>query len=237
MQNLDARAAPAVTAPRIRTNDWIVLIVLTLGYFMILLDTSIVNVALPSMERGLAAGFDQILWVVNAYVLVFAVLLITAGRLGDIWGPKRLFLVGLGLFTVSSAACGLSQDATQLILFRAAQGMGAALLAPQTLSILTTVFPPERRGTAFGVLSSVAGLAVVVGPTVGGWLITDFSWQAIFYVNVPIGVIAVLAAFLLVPDVRSHRRPALDPLGVILASSGLLALSYALVENPIALLV
>ena len=146
MQNSDTQTAPRLVVPRIQTNNWIVLLVLTLGYFVILVDTTIVNVALPTMERDLHAGFDQILWVVNAYTLVFAVLLITAGRLGDLVGPKRLFIVGLGLFTVTSAACGLSQDANQLILFRVLQGVGAALLAPQSLNLLTNVFPAGAAG-------------------------------------------------------------------------------------------
>jgi EmrB/QacA subfamily drug resistance transporter len=231
VQNTDARATPLVVPPPIQANLWIVLLVLTLGYFMILIDTTIVNVALPTMEKGLNAGFDQVLWVVNAYILVYAVLLITAGRLGDIFGPKRLFLLGLGVFTLASAACGLSQDANQLILFRVAQGVGAALLTPQTLSILSNIFPPERRGAAFGILSSVAGLAVVVGPTVGGWLVTDYDWQAIFFLNIPIGVVTALAAVLLMPEVHSHRRPTLDLPGVALASAGLFALIYALVES------
>jgi EmrB/QacA subfamily drug resistance transporter len=231
VQNPDTRTAPLVTAPPIQTNSWIMLLVLTLGYFVILVDTTIVNVALPTMEKGLHAGFDQVLWVVNAYLLVYAVLLITAGRLGDMLGPKRLFLLGLAVFTLASAACGLSQDANQLILFRVIQGIGAALLTPQTLAILPNIFPPERRGAAFGILSSVAGLAVVVGPTVGGWLVTDFSWQAIFYLNVPIGIVAIVAGFLFVPEMRSHRVLSLDLPGVALASTGLFALIYALVES------
>ncbi|MBV9279179.1 MAG: DHA2 family efflux MFS transporter permease subunit [Chloroflexi bacterium] len=231
MQATDTRAGPRLIAPPIQANSWIVLLVLTLGYFMILVDTTIVNVALPVMEKDLHAGFDQVLWVVNGYILAYAVLLITAGRLGDIFGPRRLFILGLTLFTLASAACGLSQDAHQLILFRAVQGIGAAVLTPQTLAILPTLFPPERRGSAFGILSSVAGLAVVVGPTVGGWLVTDFSWQAIFYLNVPIGVVAVLAAMILVPEIHSDRSPSLDLPGVALASSGLFALIYALVES------
>jgi EmrB/QacA subfamily drug resistance transporter len=231
MQNSEPRATPLVVAPPIQANLWIVLLVLTLGYFMILIDTTIVNVALPTMEKGLNAGFDQVLWVVNAYILVYAVLLITAGRLGDIFGPKRLFLVGLAVFTLASAACGFSQDVDQLILFRVAQGVGAALLTPQTLSILSNIFPPERRGAAFGILSSVAGLAVVVGPTVGGWLVTDYDWQAIFFLNVPIGIVTAVAAVLLMPEVRSPRRPALDLPGVALASAALFALIYALVES------
>jgi EmrB/QacA subfamily drug resistance transporter len=226
-----AHAAPTVIAPRLRANPWIVLIVLTLGYFMILLDTTIVNVALPDMERDLGASFDQILWVVNGYVLVFAVLLITAGRLGDLLGPKSLFIGGLALFTLASAACGLAQDAGQLILFRGLQGIGAASMTPQTLAILTTILPPERRGAAFGVLGSVAGLAVVVGPTLGGWLVTAYRWQAIFYVNIPVGIAAILAALFLVPEIRSHRAPGLDLPGVALASGGLLALVFALIES------
>src|SRR5256714_2531767 len=231
MRMQPARTAPTVIAPRIQANLWIVLLVLTLGYFMILLDTSIVNVALPDMERDLHAGFDQILWVVNAYVLVYAVLLITAGRLGDLFGPKRLFIAGLALFTLASAACGLAQDSGQLILFRFVQGRGGAIMTPQTVAILPSIFPPERRGAAFGLLGSVAGLAVVVGPTLGGWLVSASGWQAIFFVNVPVGLVAALAAALLLPEVRSHRAPALDLPGMALASGGLGALIYALVES------
>lgn len=231
MRMRDAPSPPLLVPPRIQTNPWIMLLVLTLGYFIILVDTTIVNVALPTMEKDLHAGFDEILWVVNAYILVFAVLLITAGRLGAIFGPKRLFMLGLALFTLASAACGLSQDAGQLIFFRAIQGSAAALLTPQTLAIIPSIFPPERRGAAFGVLSSVAGLAVVVGPTAGGLLVTEFSWQAIFYLNVPVGIVAVLAALIFIPELRSPHAPALDLLGVTLASGGLFALVYALVES------
>jgi EmrB/QacA subfamily drug resistance transporter len=231
MQTMTRHSAPTLIPPRIQASSWVVLVVLTLGYFMILLDTSIVNVAIPAMEHGLHAAFDQILWVVNGYILVFAVLLITAGRLGDMFGPKRLFLLGLALFTLASAACGLAQDAGQLVLFRLVQGVGAAALTPQTLAILPSLFPPERRGAAFGLLSSVAGLAVVVGPVLGGFLVNTYDWRAIFFVNVPIGLVAAVATVLLVPEVRSHRSPALDLGGVILASGGLFALMYALVES------
>ena len=134
-----------------RTNPWLVLVVLTTGFFMILLDTTIVNVAIPSMSAGLNTTLDQILWVLNAYILVYAVLLITAGRLGDLFGQRTLFAIGLFVFTLASALCGLSQNVGELIAARILQGVGGALLTPQTLSIITSLFPPERRGAAFGV--------------------------------------------------------------------------------------
>src|SRR5919199_1571524 len=149
----------SLSTPRIVTNPWVVLLVLTLGFFMILLDTTIVNVAIPSMMDGLQAGLDQILWVLNAYILVYAVLLIPAGRLGDMYGPKRMFMSGLVVFTVASALCGLAQTPNQLIAFRILQGVGGAILTPQSLSIITSIFPPERRGAALGVWGGVAGPA------------------------------------------------------------------------------
>src|SRR2546425_4531185 len=150
-----------------RTNPWLVLVVLTSGFFMILLDTTIVNVAIPAMSAGLNTTLDQILWVLNAYILVYAVLLITAGRLGDLYGQRNLFAIGLFIFTVASALCGLSQNATELIAARVLQGIGGAILTPQTLSIITTLFPPERRGAAFGVWGGVAGLPPSTAAT--GW--------------------------------------------------------------------
>src|SRR5256885_11145512 len=144
---------------RARTNPWLVLLVLTTGFFMIMLDTTIVNVAIPAMSTGLNTTLDQILWVLNAYILVYAVLLITAGRLGDLYGQRNLFAIGLLIFTVASALCGLSQSPTQLIAARVVQGVGGAMLTPQTPAILTSIFPPERRGAAFGMLGGAAGLA------------------------------------------------------------------------------
>src|SRR5207302_3672404 len=214
-----------------QTNPWLVLLVLTTGLFMILLDTTIVNVAIPSMSAGLHTTLDQILWVVNAYVLVYAVLLITAGRLGDLYGQRNLFAIGLFVFTVSSALCGISQNATELIAFRILQGIGGAILTPQTLSIITTLFPPERRGAAFGVWGGVAGLATIAGPTVGGALITYFSWPWIFFINVPIGIAALIATFLIIPDVRPGRRHGWDIVGVILVTAGLFAIVFGLIEG------
>ncbi len=224
-------AQPELIPPRIQANPWIVLVVLTLGFFMILLDTTIVNIAIPAIEKGISATFDQILWILNGYILVYAVLLITTGRLGDMFGPKRLFIAGLVLFTLSSAACGFAQNSTQLIIFRVIQGVGGAILTPQTLSVITTIFPPERRGAAFGVWGAVGGVAAVVGPTLGGFLVTSASWRAIFYINVPVGIIAVVAAVLLMPEIRSRRRHELDFTGVGLASTGLFLGVFALIEG------
>lgn len=223
--------ATTLSTPRIVTNPWVILLVLTLGFFMILLDTTIVNVAIPSIIDGLHAGLDQILWVLNAYILVYAVLLITAGRFGDMYGPKRMFMTGLVIFTAASAACGIAQDPTQLIIFRIIQGVGGALLTPQSLSIITSIFPPERRGAAFGIWGAVAGVAAVVGPTLGGFLTTQFGWRSIFYVNVPIGIVALILAFLLMPELTNHRAHKLDLQGITLASAGLFALVFGLIEG------
>ena len=214
-----------------RTNPWLVLVVLTSGFFMILLDTTIVNVAIPAMSAGLNTTLDQILWVLNAYILVYAVLLITAGRLGDLYGQRNLFAIGLIVFTVASALCGLSQNANELIAARVLQGVGGAILTPQTLSIITTLFPPERRGAAFGVWGGVAGLATIAGPTVGGAIVTYISWQWIFFVNVPIGIAALIATFAIIPDIRPGRHHGWDVMGVILATAGLFAVVFGLIEG------
>jgi EmrB/QacA subfamily drug resistance transporter len=226
-----AHSTPTTIAPRIQTNPWIVLLVLTLGSFMIMLDTSIVSIAIPSMERNLGANFDQILWVLNAYTLIYAVLLITAGRLGDMFGPKNLFITGLIIFTLASAACSFARTPGQLIIFRVIQAVGGAALMPQTLAVLPTIFPPERRGAAFGIWSAVIGLATVIGPTLGGLLVTRFSWQSVFYVNIPVGIAVIAAAVLLLPETRSGRRHHLDLPGVALVSTGLFLLIYALIEG------
>lgn len=214
-----------------RTNPWLVLLVLTSGFFMILLDTTIVNVAIPAMSTGLNTTLDQVLWVLNAYILIYAVLLITAGRLGDLYGQRNLFAIGLFVFTLASALCGISQNATELILARILQGTGGALLTPQTLAIITTLFPPERRGAAFGVWGGVAGLATLAGPTVGGAIITYIDWRWIFFINVPIGIAALVATFLIIPDIRPGRHHGWDIVGVILATSGLFGIVFGLIEG------
>jgi len=216
---------------RLRGNPWAVLVVVSLGFFMTLLDLTIVNIAIPNMIDRLHASLDDVLWVLNAYALVLAVLVITAGRLGDLIGPRTVFVAGIVVFTAASAACGFAPSAAWLIAFRAVQGLGAAMLMPQTLAIVTMVFPPERRGAAFGIWGAVAGLATIAGPTLGGLLVTAFDWRWIFFVNLPIGAAVFAVTFFIIPDLRPGRRHRLDFRGVALASLGLLAICYGLVEG------
>jgi EmrB/QacA subfamily drug resistance transporter len=216
---------------RLRTNPWLVLLVLCTGFFMILLDTTIVNVAIPAMSAGLNTTLDQILWVLNAYILVYAVLLITAGRLGDLYGQRTMFAIGLAIFTIASALCGFAQNSNELIAARVLQGIGGATLTPQTLAILTSIFPPERRGAAFGIWGAVAGLATIAGPTLGGAIVTYVGWQWIFYVNVPIGIFAFIATFAIIPDLRPGRHHGWDVVGIALATTGLFAIVFGLIEG------
>ncbi|WP_331768954.1 DHA2 family efflux MFS transporter permease subunit (plasmid) [Embleya sp. NBC_00888] len=216
---------------RWRGNPWAVLLTLSLGFFMTLLDLTAVNVAIPSMIGGLHASLDAVLWVINIYVLVLAALLITFGRMGDIWGPRAMFIGGVALFTVASVLCGLSQDPAQLIAARAVQGLGAAALMPQTMTIIIGTFPPERRGTALGVWGAVAGVATIAGPTLGGLVVSTVGWRWIFFVNVPVGVAVLAMAVALVPDARYGARRKLDIVGVVLATATLACATFALTEG------
>ena len=222
--------APVHQAER-RHSPWLVLSVLCLGFFMILLDTTIVNIAIPAISDKLGASLSDILWILNSYVLVYAVLLITAGRLGDLYGPKRLFLIGLVIFMLASAACGFAQTPDQLIIFRVVQGIGGALLTPQTLSVLTVIFPPEKRGAAFGIWGATAGVATIAGPVVGGWLVTDFGWRWIFFVNLPVGAVALVGAAIVMPNLKLNRRHRLDWLGTVLVTAGLFLITFGLIEG------
>ncbi len=226
------------------SRPWLSLIVLCVGTFAVLLDATIVNVALPSVITGLHASLDQALWVVNAYLLVFAALLIMASRLGDMFGPRRLFTAGLALFAVASALCGAAQTPGQLIAARALQGVGAAALTPQAMVIIRALFqgdpggrppgqapPRERMGAAFGVFSSMVGLAAVSGPTLGGVLTTYLSWRWVFYVNLPIAAVGITLAYAFVPEIRARTRRRLDPVGVLLASVGLATVVYGMIEG------
>src|ERR1700759_2162145 len=214
-----------------RSRDWAILLTLSLGFFMALLDLNIVNIALPDLRRDLHASLAEVGWIINAYIIVLAVLMITAGRLGDLRGRRNLFIGGIAVFTLASAASGLSQTGTELIAARVVQGFGAALLMPQTMAIIIAIFPRERRGAALGVWGGVAALATVAGPTVGGVLVTWKGWRWIFFVNIPLGIVAMILAVVIIPDVRSGRRLPLDLPGGLIASAGLGAVAYGLVEG------
>ncbi|MGW6447146.1 MFS transporter [Lentzea sp. NPDC055074] len=194
---------------------------LCIGFFMTLLDTTIVNVALPSMITDLNASLNDVIWVVSAYLLAFAVPLLLTGRLGDRYGPKRLYGIGLVLFLLASLACGLATNSDALIAARVFQGLGAAAMTPQTMAFITHLFPAAKRGAALGMWGSVAGLATVSGPLLGGVLVTHLGWEWIFFVNLPIGVLALVLLFLWVPDLRPNRAPKFDVLGVVLCCLGL----------------
>jgi EmrB/QacA subfamily drug resistance transporter len=225
----DRQAANA--ALMVGRNPWLALIVLCMGFFMILLDTTIVNIAIPSIIDGLHSTLDEILWVLNAYILVYAVLLITASRLGDRYGQRNLFVIGLAVFTVASALCGLAQDTNQLIAGRVIQGVGGALLTPQTLAVISVMFPPARRGAAMGIWGAVAGVATIAGPTLGGFIITNIDWRWIFYVNLPVGVATIVLAFLFIPDLRPGRQHGWDIPGILLSTASLFLLVFGLIEG------
>jgi EmrB/QacA subfamily drug resistance transporter len=221
----------ATATRRPGVNPWIVMVVTSMGFFMTLLDTTIVNIAVPSIIDGLRASLDEILWVLNGYTLVYAVLLITSGRLGDRIGPKPMFLAGAALFTFASVLCGLSNGPTQLIAARALQGLGGAIMAPQVLSIMLRSFPPEKRGAVFGVYGALAGVAVIAGPTLGGFLVTNFGWQAVFFVNLPIGIATIVAAAVVIPNIERGERHNFDIIGVLLSTAGLGGITYGLIEG------
>ena len=189
-------------------RKWWTLGAMCFALFMIMLDNTVVNVALPSIQRDLGASISGLEWTINGYTLSFAVLLATGGRLGDIFGRRRMFLIGVVIFALSSATAGLAADPTALVVSRVVQGVGAALMMPATLSIITDAFPPHERGKAMGTWAGVSGLALAVGPVLGGLLTEHVTWRAIFYLNIPVAVGAVLAALFAVRESRDYdRRP------------------------------
>jgi EmrB/QacA subfamily drug resistance transporter len=200
------------------------------GFFMILVDSTIVAVANPTIMAALDIGYDTVIWVTSAYLLAYAVPLLVAGRLGDRFGPKNLYLIGLAVFTVASLWCGLAGSVEILITARMVQGVGAALLTPQTLSMITRIFPPERRGMAMSVWGATAGVATLIGPLAGGVLVDWLGWEWIFFVNVPVGVVGLGLAFLLIPDLPTHPHR-FDPIGVGSSGAGLFLIVFALQEG------
>jgi EmrB/QacA subfamily drug resistance transporter len=210
---------------------WWTLGALSFALFMIMLDNTIVNVALPAIKDDLRIGVSELEWTVTAYALTFAVLLLTGGKLGDLLGRRLIFTIGLLVFTASSLACGLSSSATELIAARAVQGVGSALMMPATLSIITATFAARERGMAIGIWAGVSAMALAIGPLLGGVITEHISWNWIFYVNVPIGLLGIVASIVVVPESKdtSHEQR-LDLPGLLASGVGLLALVYALIE-------
>lgn len=216
---------------RTRTgNPWYALWALLVGFFMILLDATIVAVANPSIMDALDVDYDAVIWVTSAYLLAYAVPLLLAGRLGDRFGPRNLYLAGLAVFTGASLWCGLAGSIETLVAARAVQGLGAALLTPQTLSTITRIFPAERRGVALSVWGATAGVATLVGPLAGGVLVDGLGWQWIFIVNVPIGIAGLVLAYIFVPVLPTEKH-GFDVLGVVLSGAGMLMIVFALQEG------
>jgi EmrB/QacA subfamily drug resistance transporter len=211
---------------------WWALGAMCFALFMIMLDNTVVNVALPSIQRSLNASTSSLEWTVNAYTLSFAVLLVTGGRLGDLFGRRKIFLAGVVVFACSSAAIGFSPSDTWLVAWRAVQGVGSALMMPATLSIITNAFPPEERGKAIGTWAGVSAMALAIGPVVGGFLVESVSWQSIFFLNLPVAVGAVVIALFAVRESRDETvERSVDVPGVLTLTTGLAALVLALVEG------
>jgi EmrB/QacA subfamily drug resistance transporter len=213
-------------------RKWWTLAAVAIGLFMIMLDNTVVNVALPSIRRDLGIGLSELEWVVNAYALTFGVLLLTGGKLADLLGRRAIFIAGLLIFTASSLACALANGADVLIAARTVQGIGAALMNPATLSIITATFPPRQRGMAIGIWAGVSALALAIGPLVGGLLTEKIDWSWIFYINIPIGLLGVFAARVFIDETKDESaEQRLDLPGLLTSGIGLFALTFGMIET------
>src|ERR1022692_1173095 len=227
----DQQASDAGEAPSQRGNKWWTLVAVSLGTFMLLLDITIVNVALPDIQQALHSSFSDLQWVVDAYALTLAAFLLTAGSLADMYGRRMLYLIGLVVFTCASVLCGFAASTLMLQLSRALQGTGGAIMFAVSLALLADAFRGKDRGTAFGVWGAVTGLAVAIGPLLGGLLTSGLSWRWIFFVNVPIGIAAVIIAVMKVAESRSPRASRPDWAGFALFTVALSSLVYGLIES------
>ena len=213
------------------SRKWWTLGALAFALFMIMLDNTVVNVALPSIQRDLGIGLSELEWTVNAYALTFAVLMLSGGKLADFFGRRRVFLIGLAVFTLSSLVCGLAATGETLIGARTVQGVGAALMMPATLSIISATFPPHQRGMAIGIWAGVSAMALAIGPLIGGVVTEHIDWGWIFFLNVPIGVLGLIVGRLVIRESRdtSHEQR-LDVPGLAASAVALFALTFALIE-------
>jgi EmrB/QacA subfamily drug resistance transporter len=212
-------------------HKWWTLAAMCFALFMIMLDNTVVNVALPSIQRSLKTTPENLEWTINAYFLSFAALILLGGKLGDRFGRKRIFLVGLGIFTVASAACALSTSDSGLISARVVQGVGAALMNPLSLSIIVDAFPRHQVPTAIGIWAGISGLGLAIGPLLGGFLVEHVSWSAVFWINVPIGVVAAAATLWAVHESKDPKVRSFDIVGTVLVTAGLFSLVWALIRT------
>jgi EmrB/QacA subfamily drug resistance transporter len=213
------------------SRKWWTLLAVCVATFMLLLDITIVNVALPAIEKALDASFSDLQWVVDAYALALATCVLTAGALADLFGRRRVFVIGIVLFTIASAACGIANDPLFLIIGRGAQGIGGAAMFATALALISQEFHGKERGTAFGIWGATIGLAVAIGPLVGGMLTSWLSWRWIFLVNIPIGVGAVALAATKLRESSDPEHSRLDPVGLVTLTGGLFCLILALIEG------
>jgi EmrB/QacA subfamily drug resistance transporter len=211
-------------------RKWWTLAAVAFGLFMIMLDNTVVNVALPSIQRDLGADLSSLQWIVTGYALTFAALMLIGGKLADAYGRRLIFVVGIVVFTLSSLACGLAGSEEMLIGARVVQGAGAALMNPATLSIIAATFPPRQRGAAIGIWAGVSALALAIGPLVGGLLTEHVGWEWIFFVNIPVGVVGIAASLLLIEESKDSTHERLDIPGLLTSALGLFALTYGLIE-------
>ncbi len=211
-------------------HPWRALWALVLGFFMIIVDSTIVSVATPVLMKSLHTNVNNVVWVTSAYLLAYAVPLLITGRLGDRIGPKQLYLTGLAVFTGASLWCGLTGTVEMLIVARVVQGLGAAMMTPQTMAVITRIFPPEQRGRAMSLWGAVAGVGILVGPILGGVLVDAAGWQWIFFVNVPVGVVGFVLAWRMVPALPTHRHR-FDLVGVALSAIAMFCLVFGIQEG------
>jgi len=224
------QAAASPTPALDEKEAWPALFALCIGFFMILVDTTIVSVATPAIIESLHAGVNDVVWVTSAYLLAYAVPVLITGRLGDRFGPKRLYLTGLTVFTLASLWCGLTGTITALIIARVVQGLGASMITPQTMAIITRIFPQARRGAAMALWGATAGVATLVGPILGGVLVDALGWEWIFFINIPVGVVGFVLAWRLVPTLPTHSH-SFDWLGVVLSGLGMFLLVFGIQEG------
>jgi EmrB/QacA subfamily drug resistance transporter len=225
-----AQTAPTRDPIPADVRPWPALFALCLGFFMILVDTTIVTVATPAIISDLHADVNSVVWVTSAYLLAYAVPVLITGRLGDRFGPKRLYLIGLTVFTLASLWCGLTTSIEMLIVARVFQGLGAAMMTPQTMSVITRIFPSDRRGQAMALWGATAGVATLVGPILGGILVDAFGWEWIFFINIPVGVVGFVLAVRLVPSLPTHTHR-FDWLGVALSGAAMFFLVFGIQQG------